>query len=180
MNSHLESCFSLISWPILFTDESDEEGEVTAETKEEWEMGVVQSWMEVGGFPALYEREVQSLLHEVLVFVQHNSISFFLDYAVPILWLSLTCQIMFLFLLSGFGFVTMGEKAKGGGTTVGGRRVGQDSVRCDRIRGRGLYGLLWGPMLHSSMTSIPLTQKAPPISKHHHLHTPTRLSGSYT
>ena len=36
------------SWSILLTDESDEGGEVTADTKEEQELGVVWSWMEVG------------------------------------------------------------------------------------------------------------------------------------
>ena len=65
VNSHLESCFSLISWPILLTDESDEEAEVTADKKEEQELGVVQSWMEVGGFPALPEEEAWGLLCEV-------------------------------------------------------------------------------------------------------------------
>ena len=48
VNSHLESCFSFISWPILFADESSEEGEVTAEMKEEQVLGVVWSWMEMG------------------------------------------------------------------------------------------------------------------------------------
>ena len=46
----MESCFSLITWPILLADESDEEGEVTAEMKEEQELVVVWSWMEVGAF----------------------------------------------------------------------------------------------------------------------------------
>ena len=65
VNSHLESCFSFISWPILPTDESDEEGKVIAETKEEQKLGVVQSWMEMGGLPALPEEEAQGLLCEV-------------------------------------------------------------------------------------------------------------------
>ena len=74
VNSHLESYFSLISWPILFADESDEEGEVMAETKEEEDLGVVQSWMQVGGLPALPEEEVQGLLCEVspLFFLSHS------------------------------------------------------------------------------------------------------------
>ena len=33
VKSHIESCFFLISWPILLTDESNEGGEVTAEMK---------------------------------------------------------------------------------------------------------------------------------------------------
>ena len=53
VNSHHESCFSLISWPILLTDESNEEGEATEETKEEQELRVVQSWMKMAGLPAL-------------------------------------------------------------------------------------------------------------------------------
>ena len=50
---HPKSCFPLISWPILLTDESDEEGEAVMDTKEEQELGVM-----VGGLPALPEEDV--------------------------------------------------------------------------------------------------------------------------
>ena len=38
--------------------ESEKEEEVRGVTKEEHELGVVHSWMEVGGVPALAEEEV--------------------------------------------------------------------------------------------------------------------------
>ena len=52
-------------WSILYADESKGEGDVKVETKEEQELGTLQSWMEVGGLPALDEEEVQKLLQEV-------------------------------------------------------------------------------------------------------------------
>ena len=50
------------SWSILHADESKSEEEVKVETKEEEELGILQSWMEVGGLPALDEVEAQKLL----------------------------------------------------------------------------------------------------------------------
>ena len=50
---------------MLLTDESDEEELVITETKEEQELGVICSWMDVGGFPVLPEEEVQWLLCKV-------------------------------------------------------------------------------------------------------------------
>ena len=64
---------------------------------------------------------------------------------------------------------------------VGDRGDGQDSVSCDRIRGRGFVWALMGShimflhVLHPAPTQI-----MPPISNHHHLCTPRRASGSYT
>ena len=81
VNSHLESCFSLISWPILLADESDDEGEVTAEMKEEQELGVVQSWMEVLGLPALPEEEVWGLLCEVFPLFSHSLVLACISYS---------------------------------------------------------------------------------------------------
>ena len=63
------TCLPLTSWLILLTDESDEEEEVVTGTKEEQELGVVQSWMEVGGLPTLPEEEAQGLLCEVFPFL---------------------------------------------------------------------------------------------------------------
>ena len=53
---------------VLLGDESGKEQEAREVTKEEHELGVAHSWMEVGGFPALAEKEVQGLLHEVFLF----------------------------------------------------------------------------------------------------------------
>ena len=126
------------------TDESDdkEEGrEMMRDGSESWEW-FMHGWRRVSS-GAGWE-EVQGLLCEVLVFVQCNSISFFRNYALSIQQLSLTCQITFLFLLLGFGFATMGENAKGGGTLVRDRRPGQDSIGCGRIGGRGFVWALVG------------------------------------
>ena len=60
--------FSLIPWLVSLADESDEGEESRGETKEEQELGVVKSWMEVGGLPALAKEEAQGLLCEVYLF----------------------------------------------------------------------------------------------------------------
>ena len=65
MDWHPEACLPLTSWLILHTDESDEEDEVVTGTKEEQELGVVQSWMEAGGLPTLPEEEAWGLLCNV-------------------------------------------------------------------------------------------------------------------
>ena len=57
-----------MSWPASLTDESEEEEEVKEMIKEEHEVGVVHSWMQVGGFPVLAGEEVQGLLCEVFLF----------------------------------------------------------------------------------------------------------------
>ena len=53
---------------VLLTDESSEEEEVKEVTKEEHEIDVAHSWMEVGAFPALAEEEAQGLLQQVFLF----------------------------------------------------------------------------------------------------------------
>ena len=55
-------------WLVSITDESEEEEEVREMMKEEHEVGVVCSWMQVGVFPALAEEEAQGLLREVFLF----------------------------------------------------------------------------------------------------------------
>ena len=60
-----------MSASVSLPDESDEEEEAREETKEEHELGVVHSWMQVEGFPALAEEEAQGLLHEVFLFAWH-------------------------------------------------------------------------------------------------------------
>ena len=55
-------------WLVSLADESEEGAESMEEMKEEQELGVVKSWMEVGGLPMLVEEEVQKLLLEVYPF----------------------------------------------------------------------------------------------------------------
>ena len=50
-------------------DESDEEEAIKTEAKEEQELGVICSWIEVRGFPALPEEEAWGLLYEVCSFL---------------------------------------------------------------------------------------------------------------
>ena len=95
MDWHPESCLPLTSWLILLTDESDEEEEMVTGTKEEQELGVIHVWMEEGSCPALDKSEPQGLLCEVLVSVYTTHPLYLLNFALPILQLSLTCQITF-------------------------------------------------------------------------------------
>ena len=50
---------------VFLIDESGEEEVVKSETKEEHELGIIHSWMQVGAFPVLPEEETQGLLWEV-------------------------------------------------------------------------------------------------------------------
>ena len=60
--------FSLMPWFVSLADESDEGEESREEKKEAKELGVVKSWMEVGGIPVFAEEEVQDLLCEICPF----------------------------------------------------------------------------------------------------------------
>ena len=72
--------FSHILVLIPLTDESDKERVVKPKTKEEEELGIIHSWMEVGGLPALPEQEVQGLLWEVdLLFLSDTCMTVFLN-----------------------------------------------------------------------------------------------------
>ena len=53
---------------VSLADESDGEKEAREVMKEEHELGVAHSWMQVGGFPVLAEEEAQGLFHEVFLF----------------------------------------------------------------------------------------------------------------
>ena len=52
-------------WSISYADESESETEVRVETKEEEDLEILRSWMEVGGITALDEGEAKRLLQEV-------------------------------------------------------------------------------------------------------------------
>ena len=62
MGFHFNLPFLSSSWSILHAEESESGEEAKVETKEEEESGILQSWMEGGGLPALDEVEVQKLL----------------------------------------------------------------------------------------------------------------------
>ena len=46
-----------MSWPVSLRYESEKEEEVRKVSKEEHKVGVVHTWMQVGGFPALAEED---------------------------------------------------------------------------------------------------------------------------
>ena len=54
-----------LSTIFSFLDESEEEGAIQPLSKEEEEVEVIRSWVEVGGFPAQPEEEAKGLLLEV-------------------------------------------------------------------------------------------------------------------
>ena len=56
---------------VLLADELSQE-EVKEVTKEEHEIDVAHSWMEVGGFLALAEEEAQGLLQQVFLFTWYG------------------------------------------------------------------------------------------------------------
>ena len=57
---------------VSLTDESSEEEEVKVVSKEEHEVNMACSWMEVGGMPPLTEEDAQGLLHEVFLFAWYS------------------------------------------------------------------------------------------------------------
>ena len=65
MGPHFNLAFLSSSQSILHADESKSEEEAKVETKEEEEVGILWSWMELGGLPVLDEAEAQKLLQEV-------------------------------------------------------------------------------------------------------------------
>ena len=71
---------------ILPADESNEEEEAKEVMKEEHELGVVKSWMEIGGILALAEEEAKGLLHELYLFY--------------LVWFSLSTHSITAFFLS--------------------------------------------------------------------------------
>ena len=99
--------FSSSPWSISCGDESEsEEGaKVETKTKEEEELGILWSWMEVGGLLALDEVEAQKLLQEV------GSLSLPDTYMACLL----SCSFLFsvLHLYSHISFSRAGSAKKG-------------------------------------------------------------------
>ena len=57
---------------VLLADESSEEEEGKEVTKEEHEIDVAHSWMEVGGFPTLAGEEAHGFLWQVFLFTWYG------------------------------------------------------------------------------------------------------------
>ena len=114
----------------LPTGESDEEEDGREMMREEQELGVICVWIE--------EEAVQHWMRGKHKGSCMRYLFLFNITLLPIPQLSLTYQVTFLFLLSGFGFAKKGKCAD--------RGAGKDSISCGRVGGEGLYVLLWGPM----------------------------------
>ena len=62
-----------MSSSVSLADESSEEGQACGLAAGKDELEVVHSWLEVGGVPALDEKEEQGLLCKVLVLIWYHS-----------------------------------------------------------------------------------------------------------
>ena len=119
---------SCMSGFVSIIDESSEEEEVKVVMKEEHEMDVAHSWMEVGGFLALADKTKPRHSTGVVV----AGISLYLvwlslsNHSFTVLWLSMAFVTDPFFLFPGVGFVEMGQLAMGGSTTIGDRGAAED------------------------------------------------------
>ena len=132
MNSHLESCFSFISWAILFADESDEEGEVMAETKEKKDLELFVAGWRWGVFQHCLKRRCAGC------FVRYPPFSLFCRFGLHFsqsMYLSLILMLDSIF--AGSELVKEGQCSKKGGQAVGVARAAENWVSSGRIRGGG-------------------------------------------
>ena len=162
--------FSLMLWFVSLANESGEGEELREETKEEQELGVVRSWMEVGDLSALTEKEVQGLLREVYPFyLVWFSLS---SYSISVLFVFLSLIFVMYPFFSGFGSITKSKCTEGGGTVSRDWGVGQHEAAVAGLEAEGLYGLLRGAISHSHMSSAPpppknaTTLQLPPSPNH--------------
>ena len=131
---------------VFLIDDSDEE-EVT-EIKAEQELGVIHSWMEMGGFPALPKEEAWGLLCEVCYFLLSH---FF--HGSPTTPSLVCCTNSFSSLLF-LGYRTIEEGGKTEGidaeeVSEGWEKIGA-AVAGSKVE--DLYGLLRGVIAQSSMS----------------------------
>ena len=71
--------------PALFLDESEQEGEKERPlTREEEDLDIIRSWVEVGGHPARQEGEAKELLAEVNIFPCLSLSSYLICYQFPL------------------------------------------------------------------------------------------------
>ena len=153
---------------ILLTHESSEEEEVKVVMKEEHEMDVAHSWIEVGSASigrGGSKRVVASGISHCLVLLSLSNYSF------TVLWLSLAFVTGPLFSFSqGLGLLrwvsSLWEEAQQ--LEIEGLQKIQLAVA--GLEAEGLYSLLKGAIPYSPMSSIP-----PPPKRYHHAPT-TKIS----
>ena len=170
-------CFSTI---LSFLDESGEERAVQPLSKEEEEVEVMRSWVEVGGFAAQPEEEAKGLLSEASLSpcppfsLPLSTSQLALNFPLQSLHSILTFS---LFYFSGVRLTTDDQSTAGGGTRVGGesttvgnRRVGKDEGSCGRVRGGRSLWAVEGSYITLPPSPISTSfKKASFCPQHHHL-----------
>ena len=153
-------------WLASLVDESDKGVESREEMKEAQELGVVKSWMWVGGLLTLVE-EVQILLWEVYPFFLSTWFGSVCQSILSLLSFELDlCDGSHSFLFfSGFGSTKEGQCAEGEGTATGDGGVGRIEMAVAGLGVEGLYRLLRGAILHSLMSSAPPYPKNAPTTQ---------------
>ena len=149
-------------WSISCADESESETEVRVETKEEEDLGILRSWMQVGGIPALDEGEARRLLQKAgSSFPFLTSFGFVFLFPQPIF----THVVLYF---QGLGLLrrvsTMKEEAhrlEMAAQEIDTRGLEKVEVAVAGSKVEGHYGLLRGVMSHPSIsTSSPPHKKA--------------------
>ena len=148
---------------ILLIDESDEEKVVKTEMKEEQELGVICSWIEVGGFPALLEEEAWGLLCEVCSFFLFH---FFLPFNrnIPLVtvlaFLNLLLVINLLTSLQGLDLLKRVSAYRELAQWLEAEGLRKIESAVSGSEGEGFYGLLKGAVSHASSSPVqPLLKK---------------------
>ena len=133
------------------------------------ELGVVKSWMEVGGLPVLPEEEAQVLCEEhpfylVWFSLSTHSITVLSFFSEPV-----SCDGSHFFF-SQFGSTEDSECAEGGSTASRDGGLGRIEVAVAGSEAEGLYRLLRGTISHPPMSyASPLnttTPQLPPSLNH--------------
>ena len=143
---------------VFLIDEFDEEAMCRPETKEEWELGIICSWLEVEGFPTLPEEDVQELLQEVGSFFLSGTYMVFCS-SCSFFYFPFYTSISVL-LFQGLGMLKRASSLKEEAHTL------EEEAQCLEMEGlgkveatvagseaEGFYGLLRGAIAHSSISS---------------------------
>ena len=149
--------------------------------KEEQELGVIKSWMEVGVFQCLLKKKHRNYCRRYIPFFLPGVVWSFNPFChCSLLSLIFVMDPIFFFL--GFGSTKEGQCTEGGGAATGDRGAGKDRDGSSRIRGGGFVQAL--EMSHITFPHVicPVpTQKMPPHPNCHHLEaTPSVARGSCT
>ena len=159
-STHHYCIFYSWAFPFFFlADESTDEEVSRPQTKEEEDIDILCSWVQVRGFPA-HPEEAWGLLLEVSLL---SSVSFCFHVAF---YFSLHSYLCIFFHLSGAGSTEKGWFPEFHGLEMEAQHLeteglGKMEVAVAGSEAEGFYGLLRGAMLHSSISPAPpLTRKS--------------------